>query len=162
MKKKIKVFMMLLAFMVLAATPVKAYAKLKAPASVTTDAKAGAKYYKKHPVNYTPGPGIMVKWSKVKKADGYRVKIYWEGGDKYTTTTYVQKSGSKYKFTCKNKPISSKMSKNILKYSFISKKLQFVTEGGSDVEPVKVRVTAYQTKNGKKIYGKSKTVKVKN
>lgn len=165
MKKKVNIFIMLLAFLLFVSIPSKAYAKLKAPSTVTTDAKVGIKYYKKHPVNYTPGTDTLIKWSKVKKADGYRVKIYWlEMGNPYTTNIYVKKSGSKYKFSCKKKNILPKMRKYTGDdvHSFTSKKLQFIAICGSDELPVKVRVNAYQIKNEKKVYGKPKTVKVKN
>lgn len=121
-------------------------------------------YIKKNHLNGGDAYNAQISWKKVQKASGYKVKLYWANDDApglYVWSVNVKKSGGKYIFTSKKEEIAKSVGVAYKKgktHRFTSKKLSFYVDGGSSEYIKKVSVKSYKIKNGKKIYGKAKTL----
>lgn len=161
-----------------ASTKVGKTSKITFPAYSTLDEAPYFKYVKAvDPSVYLGELGSCeMRWKKVAGADGYKIRVLWlgNGTDKQTDTFYVVKKGKKYVIKDKNvihgywgigkwktlrdyegNPYKSKL------YSKKMSKLQLVMLGGTSEEPIKVSIQAYKNVNGKKVYGKKVSKKVK-
>lgn len=158
-----------------ASTRVGKTSKITFPKYSTLD---GAPYYKYNKADLSVLGDVgscEMKWKKVAGADGYKIRVVWsDETDKRTDTFYVVKKGTKYVIKDKNvihgywgigkwktlrdyegNPYKSRL------YSKKMSKLQLVMLGGTSEEPIKVSVQAYKNVNGKKVYGKKVSKKVK-